>query len=151
MEPKVSKALLMSTWEESFISMAWNDTKRCGHPCPRDAELLLAFQTCLCSCTLFSLLDTRFSCCCWVHAQSLWRAEHIVLNSHLSSSLCKIQLAKKALFPFVLVEIRAEPDQSRSIRVRTHLAARTSGNGVERSTCKPPSLGSCRFSSGTWD
>lgn len=67
-------------WEESFISMAWNDTKRCGHLCPRNAELLLALQRCLCSCTLFSLINTRFSRCYRVHVQSLWRAEHIVLN-----------------------------------------------------------------------
>lgn len=39
----------------------------------------------------------------------------------ISSFLCKIQLAKKALFPFVLVEIRAEPDQSIYICTRVHI------------------------------
>lgn len=137
---------------EKQVSFPWLEmTPRDAGICPRDAELLLVFERYLCSCTLFSLLDTHVSCCFRVHAQSLWRAEHIVLNTHLSSFLCKIQLAKKALFPFVLVEIRAEPDQSRYICARTYLALRTTRNGVERSTCKQPSLGSSRFSSGTWD
>lgn len=147
---QVWMALLIPTWEESFISMAWNDTKRCGHLCPGAAELLLALQRCLCSFTLFSLSDTRFSYCYWDHAQSLWRAEHAVLKARLSSFLWKIRLAKKSLFVFVLVEIRAEPGQSRSICVCTHLAVRTPRNGAERSSCKRPSPGSGRFSSGTW-
>lgn len=52
------------------------------------------------------------------------------LNAHLLTFLCKIQLAGKALFPFVLVEIRTESDQSRSICAWMHLAVRASRNGI---------------------